>query len=298
MLARIVAMEIERHSDVTIEQLLTSLSDRRDQEILFYEMQRLVFLEDDGDGIWHGLFATVKDQFRYAELKKEGASFKLAVKRTDGSILDYNYFTIRKKSDDKFTLMYLQYSGAPRVTTFKHFLHREYRALCTAERDQLLANPELKPKEIKAIRSRYWRGLSGEQVVTEAQMAEILARYTEIREFSFIARKPLGSAFTAPDPKKVNQAKYAFGLKPQPQQPLHQAILNRMTTKKTVIKKAKVRGKLEDNIERTLSLFSNPNVFEEYELDKVTEQLSTEGIADSFPCKAMRTLALSHPLLA
>lgn len=268
MKAKVMGFEWQLGTGISLGNLFHRLTSLRDQKILFGDHERLVYV-CDREGYHAGLFLTIKDQRKFAEVQKSGGKYEISVRDIEQgkNVVDFNFFAIHQLTRRG---VYLHYHQSCSLGQFTGFCKDQYDTL----KDELIqhaitdegASSEGQRDKIKR---RFKGSLKYETMVRQESIQALLQELGKIRSFEFdflnvVAHQPVFTPYDGTARRVSHKVSFK---KNGRLGAIRQAILGSISA--GGLENGRVEGRDLQGVERIIKLTDNPDYFAEYEHDIV-----------------------------
>lgn len=300
MNVRFVGFDWSLNSVVSLESLMERLNSLRDKKVKLADYDRLIFVAEDSP-YWVGLFVTIKDQKRFAEVFQSGGSYKVDILEIEkGSIADLNFFALHSGTKNGLYLHYHQSCGLSSFNYFCKRVHDDIRDERKNEAIQKAQSNRDSSAKIGRIRKHYKGTLKYSAMVRPEDFVTLLDDLKEIKAFEsdlFTIHANTNDAAMIPFSGLVKKERHRLTFKKGRGmlELIREAIANSVDV--GGITRAKVEGD-DDQGARIIKLVNNPSFFAEYDYDTVAEnmKIDLDDLASCWPIQELLRIMKLNPL--
>lgn len=299
MKAKLIGFEWQFGHGVALDQLVTKLRSLRDEKVKLGSYDRLVYV-CKVDSYHAGLFLTVKDQRKFAEVAAEGGRYQISVRDVEEgkNVVDFNFFAIHERTCRG---VYLHYHQSCSLNQFSYFCKRVYNELkleLIAQAIEEAGGDNALEADIKLAKRKFRGSLKWATMVRQENLPQLLDELDRIRSFSFDffavgANIPVFTPYDDTARRMSHRVSFKSGLS------LHrikQAILR--SIREGNLGRGRVEGKAGE-IDRVIKLTDNPDCFAEYDHDHIADQMDVDlgDLASSWGVQQLISVAKRNPAL-
>lgn len=296
MKARLMGFEWHLGQGITLSALMARLHGLRDTKVDFRNYDRLLYICESGD-YFTGLFLTVKDQRKFAEVESNGRTYHISVRDIERgkNVVDFNFFIIHKRTCRG---LYLYYHQSCSLNQFSYFCKHEYDKL----KDMLISEAATEAGGVSAsaaivkrIKREFKGSLMCKTMVRRESVPQLLDELDMIKtfEFDFFAVQANMPVFT---PYDGTAKRMSHRISFKPDIPLHrrkQSILASITAGR--LSHGRIEGRTGD-LDRVIRLIDNPDCFATYDHDYVADHMRVDldSLASSWGVAQLLAVARQH----
>lgn len=270
MKVRVVGFDLVLHGSITFKQFWDSLSDPH--ELVWRKQERFLYHGETG-GYHVGLLISSKDHRTTCRLAREKGKISIRVHKAEKEekLADFNVFVIHPTTLRGF---YLQYRGSCSIQIFGKFLTSVFAGHVKVKLKEALGEtPDSDSKAVKAVKARFREPkLLLAQMIRKGALDELLEKLTP-EEFEFdyatlVAHDRGLAPFTGAVKREVVKIYFRTDVTPRS---VRSGIVDVVNSLGLITGKVKGRS-VSTDIEDTVKLAMNPDVFHIFDYDDIAEE--------------------------
>lgn len=278
MKANILGFWLEAAGPISLQDLFTHLKGMNGTEEKFGGYERLIFIEET-EKYFTGLFLTSKNHKKFCELLRDGKQLTINVRQVQkgASLIDFNFFVVQKETGRG---LYQYYHNSCRCPMFVKFCATEFQSLMEDRRDKEIAvgGKDLSNQDREKIEKKYGHSMNCGILVRPEAFAALVRKFKSIARFEFslntvVAEKEQRYRGFQGISKRI---KHCITFNREADLISRIKAIMGFVNSDNDIGDASVAGMGVDGLDKTISLFDNPDSFGSYEFDKLAENMDFE----------------------
>lgn len=274
MKVRLVGFELELGSGVSLGDFETSLKGLK-QDPKDWRGFKRVFRCRQNNGLFEGLFLTIKDQKTFPVLRKvQEYEVKVHQLAAGEQLIDFNHFAWCQATRRG---LYQHYHQSPALSQFGAFLEDAYAQLRKARLDKAISALGKEPSESaeKKVRSKFKGSLNVSQIVSQAKLKELIDELDSVDRFQvdLVTFEPDQGTIFDPIKRAVKRQRHTLLFEPDFRESSWlKNTIRKWVSDRSNLKKGFVEGREGTNPRKRVNFDRNYDYFGEYDFESVAKE--------------------------